>query len=91
MYLRAGQRKRVNQWMLEFSLGQDAAALDYLYGNYPEEAAARIIARLVDHKLRRNICICKSCEPHLQDGMLQVYAPSGTCQPRLCDYVVDPV
>ena len=91
MYLGGGQRKRVNQWMLEFSAGHDTAALDYLYKIYPAESAERIVTRLVDKSQRRNIGICKSCEPHMQGGMLQTYAPNGTRQARLCDYVVDPV
>ena len=62
------------------------AALRYLEENYPEVEREAILQRVADADRKRHIVLCKSCEPFVQDGVLQ--RPERT---RLCDYAVDPV
>ena len=90
VYLRTTARKRVNQWVMDFEPGQDEAAVAFIHQNYPEETARQLLSSLVDTALGRGVCICKSCQPHVEQGHLQRYVPSVHLQPRLCDYVVDP-
>ena len=62
----------------------DAAA--FLKNNYDEVTCQRLLDRLVDVHLKRDIVICSACVPHVEDHRL--------CAPReirLCDYVVDPL
>ena len=86
-------RKRVNHWVMDFEIGQEEAAEQFLRQNYPDDTARHLLATLVG--AGRGICICKSCQPHVEDGQLQPYIPSGipgeAPAPRLCDYAVDPV
>ena len=84
--LRATQKKRVNRWLLEFDKGQDVAAREFVLQNFPPDVARKMLSRLVDLALGRDICICKSCSPHVKDHKLKPRAAV-----RLCDYAVDPV
>ena len=75
---------------MDFEPGQDEAAVAFIHQNYPEETARQLLSSLVDIALGRGVCICKSCQPHVEQGHLQRYVPSVHLQPRFCDYVVDP-
>ena len=51
-----------------------------------------ILAQLADPERGRQIVLCKSCEPFISNGKLQVTVnDSSPSQTRLCDYAVDPV
>ena len=51
-----------------------------------------ILARLTDPERGSQIVLCKSCEPFISNGKLQVAVnDSSPPQTRLCDYAVDPV
>ena len=84
--LQATQRKRVNHWVLDFDKGQDVAAQEFVRHNFPPDVARKILSRLIDPGLGRNVCICKSCSPHVKKHKLQPRAGA-----RLCDYAIDPV
>ena len=77
---------RVNRWVMEFDKGQDVAAREYVRENFSPQYAHKLLFRLVDPDIGRDICICRSCSPHVKNHKLQ--PSSGT---RLCDYAVDPV
>lgn len=62
------------------------AAREYVQENFSPEDAHKLLSRLVEADLGRDICICRSCSPHVKDHKLQLR--SGA---RLCDYAVDPV
>ena len=73
-------------WLMDSNGPQHDAARKYLERNYPMDVCEVIWARLVDATWNRDVVICKSCTPHVEDGVLQT--PSEI---RLCDYAVDPV
>ena len=51
-----------------------------------------ILAQLADPERGRQIVLCKSCEPFISDGKLQVTLNDSSPSPtRLGDYAVDPV
>ena len=85
--LGAQETKNVNRWYIESSDDNRAAAFSFLERNYPEDVRETIIARLVDNVWKRDVTICSSCEPHIQDNLLTTLAAPI----RLCDYAVDPV
>ena len=84
--LGAHRKKNVNRWLMDSDGCQHEAARQYLEHNYPSSVCEAILARIVDAAWKRDAVICKSCAPHVQDGVLQTPVPI-----RLCDYAVDPV
>ena len=76
----------MNRWVLEFHTGQDDAAHAFVQQNYEPDVAQKMLSKLIDPDFGRDICICKSCSPHVVDHKLQ--PRQGV---RLCDYAVDPV
>jgi len=101
--LKGHPSKHIDRWQLEFDvdkhLERDSVrhwlpeiALAYLRSNYPAEVMEEILAQVAEPERGRQIVLCKSCEPFMRNGNLQVTlnnsSPSHT---RLCDYAVDPV
>ena len=82
----ATQKKHVNRWVLEFHTGQDVAAHAFVQQNYEPDVAQKMLSRLIDPDFGRDICICASCSPHVEDHKLQPRQGG-----RLCDYAVNPV
>ena len=80
------RKKHVNRWVLEFHTGQDVAAHAFVQQNYEPDVAQKMLSRLIDPDFGRDICICASCSPHVEDHKLQPRQGG-----RLCDYAVDPV
>ena len=70
-------------------------ASSYLRANYPAEVMEEILAQLADPERGRQIVLCKSCEPFIRNGKLQVTpnvsSDHDSFETRLCDYAVDPV
>ena len=95
--------KPIDRWQLEFDvdkhLERDAArvwlpeiALSYLRSSFPVDVMEEILEKLADPEQGRQIVLCKSCEPFISNGKLQVTPnDSSVSQTRLCDYAVDPV
>ena len=53
--LRATQKKRVNRWVMEFDQGQDVAAREYVQENFPPGDAHKLLSRLIETDLGRDI------------------------------------
>ena len=86
--LGATRRKDVDRWFLQRDerAGSHVDAAAFLKNNYDEATCQRLLDRLVDVHLKRDIVICSTCVPPVEDHRL--------CTPReirLCDYVVDPL
>ena len=86
--LGATRRKDVDHWFLQRDerAGSHVDAAAFLKNNYDEATCQRLLDQLVDVHLKRDIVICSTCVPHVEDHRL--------CAPReirLCDYVVDPL
>ena len=101
--LKGHASKPIDRWQLDFDvdrhLERDSArpwlpeiALSYLRSNFPDEVMEEILAQLADPEWGRQIVLCKSCEPFISNGKLQVAAnDSSRSRTRMCDYAVDPV
>ena len=101
--LKSQSAKHIDRWQLEFDvdkhLERDSArswlpeiALSYLRSNYPAEVMEEILAQVAVPERGRQIVLCKSCEPFISNGKMQVTVnDSGPSRTRLCDYAVDPV
>ena len=109
--LKSHPTKHIDRWQLDFDVDKDLKrdsdrpwlpenALSYLRSNYPGEAMEEILAQVADPERGRRIVLCKSCEPFISNGKLQVasneslrdgVAFASGSQTRLCDYAVDPV
>ena len=95
--------KHIDRWQLEFDADkhrecdsarpwQPEIAMRYLRSTYPGDVMEEILDQLADPDRDRQIVLCKSCEPFVRDGKLQVSIDqSSPSQTRLCDYAVDPV
>ena len=95
--------KPIDRWQLDFDVDKhfdrDSArpwlpeiALSYLRSNFPDEVMEEILAQLAVPERGRQIVLCKSCEPFISNGKLQVTVnDSSLPKTRLCDYAVDPV
>jgi hypothetical protein len=92
----AKHKKNVNRWFID-SLEKSAperrsGARNFLEHNYAPAVCETIWAQLVrpdhdaDRDWDRDVTICRSCSPHVEDGKLL-----GASEIRLCDYAVDPV
>ena len=58
----------------------------FLRGNYDEVTIQRLLDRLVDLELKRQVVICSECAPHVDGDHL-----GASSDVRLCEYVVEPV
>ena len=66
--------------------------MSYLRSNFPAQVMEEVLAQLSEPERGRQIVLCKSCEPFIRNGKLQVAVnDSSPSQTRLCDYAVDPV
>ena len=60
----------------------------YLYANYPEQEAHRIIQRLLSGSDKRSVTICAECGKYVNEDLV---LPPPQDEMRLCDFVVDPI
>ena len=104
--LKSQSAKHIDRWQLEFDvdkhLERDSArswlpeiALLYLRSNFPAKVVEEILAQVAVPERGRQIVLCKSCEPFISNGKLQVTpnvsSDHDSFETRLCDYAVDPV
>ena len=101
--LKAQQGKHIDRWQVDFDPSKHQEhdsvrrwlpkiVLTYLQANYPDEIVKEILHRLDVMERGRQIVLCRSCEPFVKKGKLQVAInDSDPFQTRLCDYAVDPV
>ena len=95
--------KHIDRWQLEFDVEKHlecdpalpwlpAIVLRYMSSNYPADVVEEILSQLVDADRGRSAVLCRSCEPFLRNGKLQVSEnEQSQSRTRLCDYAVDPV